>query len=174
MKPGSLRTTDAEATLRVLKGQLDMYAPGLRELSFERVARAAVVKNLDIARGTLVETVFNGHIVDEALGRVLSVFACADLSSDDHANAVVPEAFGKLEGIVGGFGACGARIVFHADGEVDGFQCTASDVLDFALKKGVEGVAGLESATSRGEHIVCHIHARGEHGHRRLHASAAV
>ena len=140
----------------------------MRELSFKRVARAAVVKDLDIARGALVEAVFNGHIVDETLGRVLSVFACADLSSDDYANAVVPEAFGKLEGIVGGFGACGARVVFHADGEVDGFQCTASDVLDFALKEGVEGVAGLESATTRSEHIVGHIHARGEHGHRRF------
>ena len=124
--------------------------------------RFAIVEHFHIARGTLVQSVLHGNVVDETFCRVGSVSSGRHLAADDHADAVAPEAFGKLERIVRGHGARFAGAALHAQVDVNGLESRACNVLDFALQESVEGVVRLEAA-ARHHRFVRHVHACGHH-----------
>ena len=71
------------------------------DLAFEQRLVILVIEQGNITCGAFVQTVFNGRVVNKTLTCIFYVAVGGDFSSDDNADAVTPETFGKLERIVG-------------------------------------------------------------------------
>ena len=77
---------------------------------------------------------------------------------------VVEEPLGELERIVGGLLTCAGDGVLDAEADVDGLQCRACNVVDFALQEGVQ--SGVHGEVTRASAI--QIHACSQHGYRQF------
>ena len=73
----------------------------LHDVAFEQRLRVAVVVDANVSGRALVEAVFQGDVVDDALACVHRFTTRTYLSSDDEAYAIAPETFRKAEAIVG-------------------------------------------------------------------------
>lgn len=132
---------------------------GRRVVAFQGVNVVVVIKEAEVLGSPFVQPVLKRDIVDETLILVGILGAGRNFAADFESNAVVPQMFGKLEGIVCLRIAGSRRAAFYADGDIYCFQGVTGNVLNFILKESVEGVIGLERRfVSAGK-----IHSRCEH-----------
>ena len=119
----------------------DEAAAILAGVAFEPVVGVLVVEHLDVLVGGGTEAILHRHIVEERLFVLfLNLVAGSYLAANLHLQAVVPEALGKLERVVGVRLARGIHVVVEADADVNRLQGAAGEVVDFAFKEGTQRI----------------------------------
>ena len=127
---------EPEDILEMLQFAPPKEAPAiLPYLAFQPVIGISVVEEFEILVGSSAETVFESDIGKERLVGRLSVGTSRHFSTEDDAQAVVPEAFGELERVVGVHGTRCVSSIVDAHGEVERAQRIACDVVDLTLQE---------------------------------------
>ena len=131
------------------------------DFPFEDTLVVRLVEKLHIASSAIIQTIFDGYIIDEGfilLGRVAGRYG----ATDDDTETIVPETLGKLEIVIRSPSSFGIAGRFHAETDV---HRLTHHVRYLILEERVESIVHIESARRIS---IRHVHAGHKHCHGQL------